>query len=65
MTIALLGTGFLLGIGFTIGILSVAICTGGIEYDDDILAARNNRSRNRSDVSDHNKDRGRRTRRED
>lgn len=65
MTIALLSTGFLLGIGFTIGILSVAICTGGIEYDDDILATRNNRNRNRSDVSDNNKDRGRTTRRED
>lgn len=65
MTIALLGTGFVLGIGFTIGILSIAICTGGIEYDDDILATRNNRSRNRSDVSDNNQDRGRRTRRED
>lgn len=35
MTIALLITGFLLGVGFSVGMLAVAICTGGIEVNDD------------------------------
>lgn len=35
MTIALIVTGFILGVGFTIGMIAVAICTGGIEVNDD------------------------------
>lgn len=56
MTIALIITGFILGVGFTIGMIAVAICTGGIEVNDNVLGNSSDNIGSSLDVLDLDKD---------